>query len=1005
MKVTPPDAYSEGSLFGGVTDWYQSQVIENQVMAISVSSNSSEESIGTPAGRVILFGTIPTTIPDTTPTMTPPTTHVDTTLTPTKIPIISPIVPSSPDYTPASPNYSPASATKFDPSEDPSSDHIPPLPATSPFLSSTDDSSDNDTPNTPPSPTHGTPFTEITLSTQRSPAAFRALRHQVMLLAPGQPIPHGRPYRYHHNRPVHMMTVRKRVGPLPTHRLAVRYSVDYSSSDPFTSDDSSKNSSDSSSNDLFDSSSSHSSSDYSSPALPSGMRSNHQLCSSVPSIPHSSADVIERPSHSYFAGPSRKRSMSPTTSIPRSSPIPGALSPAHADILPPPKRIRSSDSATDLEDYLDESSESSVPRETSLRDDVVVRGSDEPHSEHDIDLKIQAEIDECIAYADALRAEGIDAKVVVEVVAREEVETSTRGLFEVRVERVTHPAVLEDIFEPAQEEGAIEGTYEMLGDLIQRFHDHTVEIPVHRVQRVSRLRRREFRVHRVMRQVYRFRFYDRIRTMPNTQSGATMTCEAVNKLIDRYVAKALEARDATRNLEPLLEDEGVKGNGGGNGNGNGNGNGGGNGYNFGGFMPVARECTYQDFLKCQSLNFNGTEGVVGLTRWFEKMETVFHISNCPQKYQVKYATCTLLNSALTWRDSHKKAIGIEAAYAMKWTKLMKLMTKVYCPRNEIQKMETEMVPDEEDKVERFIGGVPDNIQGNVIAAEPTRLQDAIQVANNLMDQKLKGYDRNAENKRRLGHYRKDCPKLRNQNRGNKTGNKTGSNEATTKAYAIGGGANPDSNVVTGIALLDVAPSTLDTIYAVELTDGRISKTNLILRGSTLGLLGHPFDIDLMPVELGSFDVIIGMDSLAKYHAVIVCDEKIVRIPYGDAVLIIRGDDYDGGSKSKLNIISCTKTQKYIQRGCQVYLAQVTSKKAEDKSEEKRLEDVPIVREFLEVFLEDLPGLPPARQVEFQIDLVPGAAPVARAPYRLAPAKMQELSTQLQEIFNKRIYKT
>ncbi|GJY04334.1 putative reverse transcriptase domain-containing protein [Tanacetum coccineum] len=202
------------------------------------------------------------------------------------------------------------------------------------------------------------------------------------------------------------------------------------------------------------------------------------------------------------------------------------------------------------------------------------------------------------------------------------------------------------------------------------------------------------------------------------------------------------------------------------------------------------------------------------------------------------------------------------------------------------------------------------------------------------------------------------------------------------------------------ALLDVTPSTLDTSYAVELADGRISETNVVLRGCTLGLLGHSFDIDLMPVELGSFDIIIGMDWLAKYHALIVCDEKIVRIPYGDKVLIIRCDNCDGRSRSKLNIISCTKTQKYMQKGCQVYLAQVTSKKNEDKSEEKRLEDVPIIREFLKVLPEDLPGLPPARQVEFQIDLVLGAAPVARSPYRLAPAELQELSTQLQELSDK-----
>nr|GEX15433.1 hypothetical protein [Tanacetum cinerariifolium] len=120
MNVTPPDAYSDGTLFGGMTDWYPKP--------------RGERGIST--RRVILFGTIPTTIPDTTFSMTPPSTHIDT----TPMPIVSSTVPSSPDYTPISPNYSPASDTKSDSSEDPSSDHIPPLPATSPFLSSTDDS-------------------------------------------------------------------------------------------------------------------------------------------------------------------------------------------------------------------------------------------------------------------------------------------------------------------------------------------------------------------------------------------------------------------------------------------------------------------------------------------------------------------------------------------------------------------------------------------------------------------------------------------------------------------------------------------------------------------------------------------------------------------------------------------------------------------------------------------------------------------------------------------------
>ncbi|GJY28046.1 putative reverse transcriptase domain-containing protein [Tanacetum coccineum] len=131
------------------------------ISVISVSSDLSKDSMGTPAGRVILFGTIPTTIPNTTLYVTSPTTHIDT----IPIPTVSPTISPSPDYTPASPDYSPASDTEFDPSKDSSLDHIPPLPTTSPFLSSTDDSSDSDIPDTPPSPTHGIPFIKTTLYT------------------------------------------------------------------------------------------------------------------------------------------------------------------------------------------------------------------------------------------------------------------------------------------------------------------------------------------------------------------------------------------------------------------------------------------------------------------------------------------------------------------------------------------------------------------------------------------------------------------------------------------------------------------------------------------------------------------------------------------------------------------------------------------------------------------------------------------------------------------------
>ncbi|GJX47136.1 putative reverse transcriptase domain-containing protein, partial [Tanacetum coccineum] len=248
-----------------------------------------------------------------------------------------------------------------------------------------------------------------------------------------------------------------------------------------------------------------------------------------------------------------------------------------------------------------------------------------------------------------------------------------------------------------------------------------------------------------------------------------------------------------------------------------------------------------------------------------------------------------------------------------------------------------------------------------------------------------------------------------------------------RAYAVGtAGKNPDANVVTCTfllknryasilfdtgadrsvvstafsSLIDIIPTILDHGYDVELADGRIIWVNTLIRGCTLNFLNHPFNIDLMPVEMGSSDVIIGKGWLSKYHAVIVCDEKLVRVPFGNEILIFHGDGSDNGYESRLNIISCTKTQKYLLKGCPIFLAHVTTNKTEDKSEEKRLEDVPIVRDFPEVFPKDSPGILPTRQVEFQIDLVPGAAPVARAPYRLSSSEMKELSEQLHELSDK-----
>nr|GFB32671.1 hypothetical protein [Tanacetum cinerariifolium] len=432
-------------------------------------------------------------------------------------------------------------------------------------------------------------------------------------------------------------------------------------------------------------------------------------------------------------------------------------------------------------------------------------------------------------------------------------------------------------------------------------------------------------------------------------------------MINKGINAALAARDATRNGD----DSHTSG--------------------TGAKRPVqaARECSYSEFLKCKPLDLNGTEGVVGLTRWFEKIESVFSISN--------------------WTSSNQTTTP-EAAHAMTWVTLKKKITDKYYPRGEIKKIEAEMwnlkvkgtdvvacnrqfqqlavmcsrmFPEEIDKIEKNIGGLPDMILGSVKASKSKTMQEVIEFTAELMEDKTRAYvERQADNKRksediarnnqnrqpnkrqntgqayttgngdrklyvgsrplcskcnynhegpyppkcnnykRVGHLTKDCrsrpannnnrnnnnqqgngcfecgaqgyfkrncPKLKNNDRGNQAGNE----KAPARVYAVGNaGANPDNVVVA---------------------DGRIIGLNTILKGCTLNLLNHTFNIDLMPVELASFDAIIGMDWLADYQAVIVCAEKIVHIPGRNETLIIHGDESNQGNVTRLNIISSTKT--------------------------------------------------------------------------------------------------
>ncbi|GJV53771.1 putative reverse transcriptase domain-containing protein [Tanacetum coccineum] len=247
------------------------------------------------------------------------------------------------------------------------------------------------------------------------------------------------------------------------------------------------------------------------------------------------------------------------------------------------------------------------------------------------------------------------------------------------------------------------------------------------------------------------------------------------------------------------------------------------------------------------------------------------------------------------------------------------------------------------------------------------------------------------------HFKRDCPKLKNKDGGK--GNAQGWVYAVGNAEKRGNApGNPDANVVTGTFLLNnhyasilfdtgadrsfistafsslisIAPTSLENCYDVELADGKLVKIDTIIRGCTLNFLDHPFNIDLMPVELGSFDVIIGMDWLRRYHAVIICDEKLVQVPYGNETLTFCGNESSNGRESRLTVISCSKAQEYMAKGCQVFLAHISAKKERWRTSQKGndTKSLPIRPGFIrsvsggscQVFLQTRPAW------EFQIGL-------------------------------------
>ncbi|GJV98944.1 putative reverse transcriptase domain-containing protein [Tanacetum coccineum] len=440
---------------------------------------------------------------------------------------------------------------------------------------------------------------------------------------------------------------------------------------------------------------------------------------------------------------------------------------------------------------------------------------------------------------------------------------------------------------------------------------------------------------------------------------------------------------------------------------------GGNGRNNG--------CTYKGFMACNPKEYDGKGGAIALTRWIEKMENVIDNSGCAENQRVKYAASSFVNKALTWWNTQVQARGREAAIGMSWTDFKALLVEELCPSNEMEKLESEfwnhkmvganhagytdrfhelaklvphLVTPESSRIKRYIAGLAPEIQGMLRATQPTTIQSAILRAGILNDEAINCGTLTKVNEKRKG-IEESSKHGSGRNNDKRAKVSKGFVAATTHRNEYAGSLPKYAKCLAHhpkdrpclvcfncqkpghIArnchspIKQVAPINAVRVGYEPGTRNRNPRNNrnqVKGRAFNVNTIGALQDPNIVTVRCAC-----GMDWLTSEHkAKIVCHEKVVRIPLESGeILHVQGERTSGIAKAS-NL----------------------------KVDEPKLSDISVVRDFIEVFPEDLSGLPPQRKVEFHINLVLGATPVAKSPYCLAPSEMQELSAQLQELQDK-----